>query len=188
MRFFVKPPKSKMTCFSKDLTTTDFNNYLLYYKSEKTLVSNQGELGWMHLICFLALFISDLIDSKSIYNHFTQSIRLITVPLYIYIIFVTQNSTKRIAELGDIGCFHWELGYSPYWFTIEIYIFYANLGVLLLMLLWVQFLPGLSLKSKRTSINYIIDAMKKLHTFDHEKYDDSEAGVLKDDLFQQEDT
>ena len=146
MLFVIKPPAETMNCFYKDQMPLDKNYpYLMYYKKEETLIANKYQLGFMHLYCFLALFFSDIIDQMSIYNHFTQSIRLSTVPLYIYIIYMTQDSAKRVGELGNIGCYHYEMGNAPQWFNIEIEIFYANLLVLFLMLLWVQFLPGLNL-------------------------------------------
>jgi len=63
------------------------------------------------------------------------------------------------------GCFGHELGEIHEWFTLEIYLFYVNLIVLLMYLVTIYFIPTLSLESRKESNKTIMDMIAKKYKF-----------------------
>ena len=83
-------------------------------------------------MCFIFLTGAQYYETVDVYNHFVVIFQVITVPLYCYVILMVQQSLIRIEKYQRIGCFGREFGELREWFHIEIFLFYCNLGVLVL--------------------------------------------------------
>jgi hypothetical protein len=59
-------------------------------------------------------------------------LRVITIPAYSYVILQVQSSLSAVAKLESAGCFASQFGDIKEWFTVEVFIFYANIFVLIL--------------------------------------------------------
>ena len=84
--FFIVPPVSDpLVCY--EFNTTE-NKYDYFYNIQHgpNLQYVADALKWVHLVCTILLFSAELIDSKFLLAHFTEMMRVITIPMYSYVI------------------------------------------------------------------------------------------------------
>ena len=108
-------------------------------QSDKNLtefMTYNQQIGNIHLVCFILLSLSNILDSFSIHAHFSMLFSLTTIPLYIYIILIIQDCMFKILDYYKQGCLgNSDLSSIDEWFAIELSIFYSNLLSLFFYLL-----------------------------------------------------
>ena len=100
----------------------------------------------------------------SVNAHGSLYLSCLTIPLYVYVILLTQNTLFKAYKLERSGCFQNQMGEIRQWLGIEIMIFYGNLVVLLLFIARTRFYNYEDIKSSAKIKNkYITDHLKKVY-------------------------
>jgi hypothetical protein len=83
MTWTIKPLNDPMVCFEYDSSAS---NYDYFFVQDKIISSIANQLPWVHLASGILLFLAELIDSCTLYAHYTEMMRVLTIPMYIYVI------------------------------------------------------------------------------------------------------
>lgn len=91
MRFFVAPSKEKLQCYTLNEAS---GTYVVEERTLGFLKATQWQLSYVHLYCFICLALAQVIESVDIHGHYAMFLSVGTIPLYFYIILVTDENLK----------------------------------------------------------------------------------------------
>ena len=115
------------------------DQYAQYATTGDILNENVQAMFWVHLLCFLMLSWQTIFALFNIHAYHSFFIGSMSIPIYIMGILKAQETLSIMENYMKLGCFRNQMGETVTWLNIEIWVFWVNISVLMMYVIWKKY-------------------------------------------------